>query len=158
MQIPPNPELFEGVPFPKRDQAPPEYRWDPTFPGTLKPGLVEDNFPLDKVLESDVYERMVYDEFDMDERVADIIEPEEDLLEWLAKKGRLIPKDAEDNDFELDAETQIATSGDAEEMDGFADDDSKMIAYYSRQSEGSAEGASLDFGGFSESSDYDAGF
>lgn len=155
MQLPPPGQ--EGPPLAEADRGPPEYKWDPDFPGTLKPGTVEDNFPLHRVLSSDVYENMVYQELDMDERCQEIFEPDDDLLEWLAKEGRLIPRDANNDDLDLDVDTHISSMSD-DDLD-FADDDSKMIAYYSRQGEGSTTGASSDFGGFSESSvDVDAGF
>lgn len=147
MQIPPFGQ--EEPPLTKEERGPPDYKWDPNFPGTMKPGQVEDNFPLRKVLESDVYERMEYQELDADERDPHIFEPDEDLLEWLARHGRLIPRGASDDEFEMEAERQI--SGITEEDLDFADDDSQMIAYYSRQGEGTATGSSPDFGGFSES-------
>lgn len=130
--------------------GPPAYKWDPNFPGTLKPGSVDENYPLRAVLESDVYDNMVYEELDMDDRTPFVFPPEEDLLEWLAKEGRLLPRDVPEDEFDSEAEKQI--SGITEEDLEFADDDSKMIAYYSRQGEGSAAGASSDFGGFAESS------
>lgn len=155
MQLPP-PGIYD-VPLSDEDIETPEYRWQQEFPGTLKPGLVDDNFPLQRVLDSGVYKNMVYDEFDMDERYADIFEPDEDLLEWLAKEGRLIARDAGDEEFDTEAETQISSIAD-DDLD-YADDDSKMLAYYSRQSGRSSFGADLDFGGFSESTtDYDSGF
>lgn len=101
---------------------------------------------------------MVYDEFDMDERVAEIVEPDEDLLEWLDRNNRLIPHDAPTDDFDLDSDPQMTVL--TEDDLNYADDDSKMIEYYSKQSEGAQTGTSLDFGGFSDSGsrDYDAGF
>lgn len=115
----------------------------------MKPGSVDDNFPLHRVLESDVYERMEYEELDIDERTARVFEPGEDMLQWLSKQGRLLPKDISDQDFEMEAEKQM--SGITEEDLEYADDDSKMIAYYSKQGEGSALGSSADFGGFADS-------
>lgn len=155
MQLPP-PDQYEP-PLADSDLPPPDYKWDPDFPGTLKPGTVEDNFPLHSVLSSDVYENMKYEELDMDERCPDLFEPDEDLLEWLAKEGRLIGCDTENEDMEMESDAQI--DGIADDELGYGDDDSKMIAYYTRQGEGSVEGASPDFGGFSESSaDVDPGF
>lgn len=148
MQIPP-PGHVEP-PLTPEEKGPPGYKWNPDYPGTLKPGLAPDNFPLEEVLSSGVYERMEYQELEMDEKDMTIFAPDEDLLEWLAKEGRLIPRGASDDEFETEAERQI--SGITEEDLDFADDDSKMIAYYSRQGEGSSAGASPDFGGFSESS------
>lgn len=120
---------------------------------------MDDNFPLERVLESDVYKNMVFDEFDMDERVAEIVEPDDDLLEWLDRNNRLIPRDATTDDYDLDsADAQMAALTE-DDLD-YADDDSKMIEYYSKQSEGAQSGTSLDFGGFSDSgsTDGDAGF
>lgn len=99
---------------------------------------------------------MVYDEFDMDERVAEIVEPDDDLLEWLDRNNRLIPRDATTDDFDLESEAAQMTDDDLD----YTDDDSKMIEYYLKQSEGADTGTSLDFGGFSDSSptDSDAGF
>lgn len=154
MLVPPpyyNPPLHED------DQPPPNYKWNPNFPGTMKPGLTPDNFPLEKVLASDVIDRMVYEEIDMDARTRHIFAPDDDLLEWIAKKGRLIPSDVANEDIEMEPDTQL--EGITEEDLDYADDDSKMIAYYSKQGEGSATGSSFDFGGFSESSmDNGAGF
>lgn len=156
MQLPP-PNQYEP-PLPEEERAPPDYKWDPDFPGTLKPGTVEDNYPLARVLASDVYENMVYEELDMDERCQDLFEPDEDFLEWLMKEGRLIPRNTENEDIEMEPDSQM--DGITEDELGYGDDDSKMIAYYSRQGEGSVEGSSSDFGGFSESSAdvVDAGF
>lgn len=94
----------------------------------------------------------------MDERVAEIVEPDEDLLEWLDRNNRLIPRDAATDDFDLDSDAQT-TALTEDDLD-YTDDDSKMIEYYSKQSEGAQTGTSLDFGGFSDSgsADYDAGF
>ncbi|CAN8073549.1 unnamed protein product [Agarophyton chilense] len=153
MQIPP-PD-FEEPPLTALQKGPPGYRWNPDFPGTLKPGLEPDNYPLEEVMNSGVYERMEYTELDIDERDTRIFEPDEDFLEWLAKKGRLIPRGASDEEFETEAQRQI--SGITEEDLDFGDDDNRMIAYYSRQGEGTAQGAGQDFGGFSEPA-VDAGF
>ncbi|KAI0558433.1 hypothetical protein FGB62_211g016 [Gracilaria domingensis] len=153
MQIPP--PGHEQPPLSELEKGPPGYKWNPDYPGTMKPGLEPDNYPLEDVMTSGVYERMEYTEMDIDERDPRVFEPDEDLLEWLAKHGRLIPRGASDDEIETEAERQI--SGITEEDLDFGDDDSRMIAYYSRQGEGSASGAGQDFGGFSESSG-DAGF
>lgn len=156
MLIPPKPNKDIEPPLSPEQVGPPEYKWDPNFPGTLKPGLVDDNYPLSEVLESGVYENMKYEELDMDGREPQIFELEEDLLEWLSKQGRLISRDAEDDDeFETDVEKQM--NGITEEDLEFRDDDSRMIAYYSKQGEGSAMGTGSDFGGFADIED-DPGF
>lgn len=152
-QIPP-PNGYWEPPLSEEQRGPPRYAWDPTFPGTLKPGSVDDNFPLEKVLASDVYRRMEYVEMDIDERTPQVFPPDEDFLEWLAREGKLLPRGLSDDEFDTEAEKQM--TGITEEDLEFADDDSKMLAYYSRQGEGSAAGASSDFGGFSESSASDA--
>lgn len=148
MQLPPATNYWEP-PLTEAQKGPAEYKWDPNYPGTLKPGLSEDNYPLEDVLNSGVYENMVFEETDMDDRTPLVFPLQEDLLEWLAKEGRLIPKDAADEDLDVEAEKQI--KGITEEDLEYNDDDDKMIAYYSKQGEGSALGASNDFGGFSES-------
>lgn len=154
MLIPP---AHYNVPLSDEDKGPKGYKWDPNYPGTLKPGSVPDNYPLEDVLNSDVYENIVYEEWDIDERHPSIYEQQvdEDFLEWLDKQGRLIPRDSEDEDmFEPEAGTQASIPED--DLD-YADDDSKMIAYYSRNSNGAS--SDFDFGGFSESTfDYDAGY
>ena len=147
-QLPP--ASHEEPPLTDEQKGPPGYKWNPDYPGTLKPGSVEDNYPLWRVLESDVYEKMQYEERDLDERDPIIFEPDEDLLHWLAEQGRLLPRGMSEEEFEMQAETQI--SGMTEEELDYADDDSKMIAYYSKQGEGTAAGASSDFGGFADSS------
>lgn len=147
MQLPPG--SHEEPPLTDLEKGPPGYKWDPSFPGTLKPGSEEDNYPLDIVLASGVYERMQFQELDMDELDKQIFTPDEDFLQWLAVHGRLLPRDLTEEELESEAEKQI--SGITEEDLDFADEDSKMIAYYSRQGEGSSAGASADFGGFSES-------
>ncbi len=156
MQLPPPGSHWEP-PLTAEQRGPENYKWDPNFPGTLKPGTCEDNWPLADVLASGVYERMVYQEFDTDECKPVIAEPDEDLLEWLAREGRLIPRDVSEDEF--DVEPDRHTVGITEEDLEYGDDDGKMLAYYSRQGEGSAAGSSTDFGGFSESfTDADAGF
>lgn len=155
MLIPPK---HYDLPLTDDEKISPDYEWDPAHPGTLKPGTVPDNYPLEDVLNSDVYEKMVYEELDVDERHPSIYaqELEEDFLEWLEKAGRLIPRDSEDEDmFESEADTQV--SGISEDDLDYADDDSKMIAYYSRQ--GDVSSSDPEFGSFSESTfDYDAGY
>lgn len=146
MQLPP--DTHEEPPLTRDQLGPVNYKWDPDYPGTLKPGSVDDNYPLRRVLESDVYENMVYEELDIDERSPYVYPPEEDMLQWLAREGRLLPREMTDDEFDSEVDKQI--SGITAEDLEFADDDSKMIAYYSRQGEGSAAGASSDFGGFSE--------
>lgn len=146
MQLPP-PAQRELEPGLTEEQRGPEgYKWNPDFPGTLKPGTCADNFPLEDVLASGVYERMKYEEVDTDECRPVVHKPDVDLLEWLSREGRLIARDADEEDLE-----QTTTEVVDEDLE-FADDDDKMLAYYSRQREGSAAGASADFGGFSESS------
>lgn len=149
MQLPPASHVERCEPPYSEDQiGPPDYKWDPAYPGTLKPGTVDDNFPLKRCLESDVYDNMKYEEYDIDERTPRVFAPEEDLLQWLSQQGRLLPRGLSDDEFDTEAEKQM--SGITEEDLEFADDDSKMIAYYSKQGEGSAAGASADFGGFAE--------
>lgn len=156
MLIPPKPNRDVEPPLTPEQKGPPEYKWNPDYPGTLKPGSVDDNYPLSKVLESDVYDNIVYEELDMYEREPQIFEVDEDLLEWLAKQGRLIPRGAE-NDEEFETEMEKQVNGITEEDLEFGEDDSRMIAYYSRQGEGSAMGAGNDYGGLADS-EYDAGF
>lgn len=121
----------------------------------MKPGLVEDNYPLKDVMESEVYNNMVYDEFDMDERCCDICEPDLDFLEWLSKEGRLIPREAENDEIEMEPDAQL-TEFSEDDMD--YNDDSKMIAYYSRQTDENATSTDFEFSGFSDTPDYDAEF
>lgn len=156
MQLPP-PGAIPSPPLTEEQVGPPDYKWDPAYPGTLKPGSKEDNFPLDEVLASGVYERMQYQEYDTDACDPVIVEPDEDLLEWLAREGKLIPRNATEDEFDLEADRQA--TGITEEDLEYGEDDDKMLAYYSRQGEGSAAGASADFGGFAESyTDAGAGF
>lgn len=148
MQLPP-PAIRKLEPELSPEQkGPPGYKWDPNYPGTMKPGSEKDNWPLEEVLASGVYERMKYVEVDTDECKPIIHKPDEDLLEWLSKKGRLLPPDADEDDIEMEDETKVIADDELE----YAEDDDKMLAYYSKQREGSAAGTSPDFGGFSESS------
>lgn len=143
MQRPPasqvelQPELPEGM------RAPEGYKWDPDFPGTIKPGLSDDNYPLDEILQSGVYERMKYEEKDIDACEPIVHKTDEDLLEWLKKLGRLLPRDADVGDDAVAEALAVADDDDN-------DEDKAMLAYYSRQRDGApTEG---DFGGMSDSS------
>lgn len=148
MQLPPA-SHFEP-PLSEEQRGPPDYKWDPAYPGTMKPGSVDDNYPLQRVLDSDVYEVMQYEELDIDDRTPRVFIPGEDMLHWLSNQGRLMPKDISDQDFELEAEKQMSAI--TEEDLEYGDDDTKMIAYYSKQGQGSAAGSGADFGGFADSS------
>lgn len=155
MLIPPK---HYQLPLTDEEKLSANYNWDPSYPGTLKPGTVPDNYPLEDVLNSDVYEKMVYEELDVDERHPSIYEQQldEDFLDWLEKAGRLIPRDSEDEDM-FESETDEQVSGITEDDLDYGDDDSKMIAYYSRQ--GDVSSPDFEFGSFSESTfDYDAGY
>lgn len=155
MQLPP--AAHEEPPLTDEEKGPPGYVWNPDFPGTLKPGTVNDNFPLEKVLASDVYERMQYEELEMDEIQTHIFQPDQDILQWLAENKRLLPRGVSDEEFETEAERQI--SGITEEDLDYGEEDEKMIQYYYKQGEGNSAGAGTDFGGFAESStDATAGF
>lgn len=144
MQLPP-PDILALEPLlPKEMAGPPDYKWDPDFPGTIKPGQCEDNFPLEDVLNSGVYERMKYDERDIDECAPVIHEPDEDLLQWLAKEGRLLPRDVDiaNNDEVLAMKGGVATVAE-EDLADFnnntgEEDDKSMLAYYSRQKDSPA--------------------
>lgn len=150
MQIPPDVETRFEPPLTEDHLGPPEYKWNPDFPGTIAPGIGQDDcFPLEQVLNSGVYENMVFEELDMYERTPEIFTPDEDLLEWLDKQGRLLNEDSEDWKLDSDVEKQIA--GVTEDDLDFSDDDDKMLAYYSRQGEGSSIGSGQDFGGIAES-------
>lgn len=157
MQIPPDYETRFEPPLTEEHLGPPGYKWDPDYPGTMAPGIgQEDRFPLQEMLDSGVYENMVYEELDMYERTSEIFKPDEDLLEWLGHQGRLITEDSDDWVFDTDTEKQ--TAGVTEEDLDYADDDEKMLAYYSRQGEGSAIGSGQDFGGIAESGIVDTSF
>lgn len=145
MQIPPDWKTRPEPPLDELQVGPPDYTWDPTFPGTLKPGnKLDDCFPLQTVLDSKVYERMVYQELDMYDICEDIHTPDDDLLAWLSREGRLLG--GEEDEDEEGTKTGVAE----EELD-FSEEDDKMLAYYSKQGEGSSVGASSDFGGMAES-------
>ena len=150
MQLPPFPQ--EEPPLTEEEAGPEGYKWNPDFPGTLKPGSEPDNFPLDKVLASGVYERMEYQEIDMDDCTPEVFPLEEDMLEWLVKQGRMLPRGVSEDEFDTEAERQI--TGITEEDLEFADDDSKMIAYYSKQGDGGLSA----FGPFGEGDYNNSGF
>jgi hypothetical protein len=146
-QVPPDWATRPEPPLDEDQRGPVGYVWDPNFPGTLKPGLkLDDCFPLEVVLDSEVYERMVYQELDKYAICPEIHSPDEDLLEWLAKEGKLLVEDEE-----LEDEAQRQVMGVTEEDLDFSEEDDKMLAYYSKQGEGSSLGASSDFGGIAES-------
>lgn len=148
MQLPPDHATRDVPPLDESQRGPDGYKWDPNFPGTLRPGLsMDDCFPLESVMNNGVYERMEYEELDMYAICDEIHKPDNDLLEWLAKEGRLL---GDDGEVEGEAESQVA--GVTEEDLDFSDEDDKMLAYYSKQGEGSSVGASSDFGGIAESS------
>jgi hypothetical protein len=150
MQLPPHPAAWTEPPLTEEQRGPDTYIWDPNYVGTMHPGLGEpDCFPLDEVMTSGVYERMVYQELDRYERSPEIFQPDEDLLEWLVTVDRLLPRGMDDAELEMEAEKQVA--GITEEDLEFGEEDSRTLAYYSRQGEGSSLGASPDFGGLAES-------
>jgi hypothetical protein len=150
MQLPPNPAAWPEPPLTPEQIGSELYKWDPTYPGTMSPGIGEpDCFPLDEVMNSGVYERMVYQELDMYDRSPEIYQPDADLLEWLVKTDRILPRDMDDAELEMEAEKQIV--GITEEDLDFGDEDARTLAYYSRQGEGASYGASPDFGGLAES-------
>jgi hypothetical protein len=150
MQLPPNPAAWPEPPLTEEQLGPDTYKWDPAFLGTLHPGIGEpDCFPLDEVMSSGVYERMKYQELDRYERSPELFDPDEDLLEWLVGVDRLLPRDIDDAELEMEVEKQIA--GITEEDLEFGEEDSRTLAYYSKQGEGSSLGSSSDFGGLAES-------
>lgn len=153
MLVPPFKQI--EPPLTPQELGPKGYTWNDDYPGTMKPGQVEDNFPLERVLASDVFEKMQYQELDMDERADEIFGPDEDLLDWLSKNNRLITKGASDEDIDM----QMNASDSEQENAPFVeDDDDKMIAYYTKQGEGSSTGSSFDFGGFADSTSDFSGF
>lgn len=148
MQIPPK-DIRDIEPPLSADMAGPDtYKWDPNYPGTIKPGTHPENFPLADVLASGVYERMYYTEVDYDDCEPVIHEPDEDLLEWIAKQGRLLPRDEDGDEPTVNVPDPESLAED--DLDFEQDDDKSMLEYYSRQRDGAAD--SSDFGGVSESS------
>lgn len=126
MQLPPasafQPPLTE-------DMKPPEnYTWDSDFPGTLKPGKVPDNFPIQAVLDSGVFDKMMFQELDEDERDGDMTPLSDDLLEFMAVNGRLLDEEAEAETGESGARGRMA----GEELDFGGDEEDKVLQLYSR--------------------------
>jgi hypothetical protein len=123
----------------------------------MHPGIQQDDcFPLAEALASGVYDRIQFQELDLYERSSELFKIDEDLLEWLARENRFLSSDGDSDDLEADADKQLA--GVTEEDLDFADDDDKMLAYYSKQGEGSAVGAGSDFGGLADSSSFESSF
>ncbi|GAB0495729.1 hypothetical protein MMPV_007034 [Pyropia vietnamensis] len=126
MQLPPasafQPPLAEEL------QPPKGYTWDPNFPGTLKPGMVPDNFPIQSVLESGVFENMAFRELDEDERDGDMTPLSDDLLEFLAVNGRLLDEATEAET----ADGNVVSRLPGEELDFGGDEEDKVLQLYSR--------------------------
>jgi len=107
---------------------PKNYRWSPDFPGTLKPGLVPDNFPIPQVLESGVYDNMKFQELEADDRDGDMTPLSDDLLEFMAVNGRLLDEEAEAETGEGGARGRLV----GEELDFGGDEEDKVLQLYSR--------------------------
>lgn len=126
MQLPPA-SAFQP-PLTEEMQPPENYTWDPDFPGTLKPGKVPDNFPIQAVLDSGVFDNMKFQELDEDERDGDMTPLSDDLLEFLAANGRLLDEATEAEAGEGPARGRMA----GEELDFGGDEEDKVLQLYSR--------------------------
>eukprot|EP00179_Madagascaria_erythrocladioides_P004550 CAMPEP_0198310764 /NCGR_PEP_ID=MMETSP1450-20131203/2711_1 /TAXON_ID=753684 ORGANISM="Madagascaria erythrocladiodes, Strain CCMP3234" /NCGR_SAMPLE_ID=MMETSP1450 /ASSEMBLY_ACC=CAM_ASM_001115 /LENGTH=145 /DNA_ID=CAMNT_0044013611 /DNA_START=164 /DNA_END=601 /DNA_ORIENTATION=+ len=120
----------------------PEFNWNKEYVGTMVPGTDGDNFPLEDIMH--VAGSMKYDELDEDERVAEILEPDEDILEWLASKGRLIPRGVEEDDDEFEMKRQM--TGITEEDLEFDGDEDDMLSYYNRHDNPSQDPYANEYG------------
>jgi len=132
MQLPPS-TAFQP-PLTPEMLPPKNYTWSPDFPGTLKPGLVPDNFPISQVLESGVYDNMKFQELEADDRDGDMTPLNDDLLEFMAVNGRLLDEEAEAETGEGGARGRLV----GEELDFGGDEEDKVLQLYSRSASAAA--------------------
>ena len=103
---------MQDLPFPLPYEVPPlpkpfsDYEWDPTYPGTMKPGLRLENQELDDVLEmwKDKENGNVM-ELPRDQLWQVPLKPPEDILTWLARIGLL--DESEDGDDSTRADSSL---------------------------------------------------
>lgn len=87
------------------------YEYDPFFPGTAPPGIVEENFPLKEVLKLNINNLNVQ-EFSRDQHCGVIRGSDESILDWLENKNRVKPREKEDLRDDLVEKNQILIEDD----------------------------------------------
>ena len=105
-----------------------DYEWDPSYPGTFKPGLTRENKNLDEVLAAwEGKENPAALQMPRDQLWQVPLAPPEDILSWLGRVGLLKDDDADDNeeenlgggdsllDDEFDLDEELTTDGATEE-------------------------------------------
>lgn len=94
------------------------YTFDPLFPGTAPPGLVEENIPLREVLKLKINNQNVQ-KFSRDQQCGVIRGADESILDWLESKGKLKPRLKEDvkEEFSEKSQTLLEDEFDFEVVD-----------------------------------------
>mmetsp|Transcript_17704 Transcript_17704/g.44746 ORF Transcript_17704/g.44746 Transcript_17704/m.44746 type:complete len:134 (+) Transcript_17704:794-1195(+) len=94
-------EIYKKVIGKKADT----YKFDPNFPGTAPPGLIEENIPLREVLKLKIDNQNVQ-EFSRDQQCGVIRGADESILDWLESKGKIKPRLKEDTKEDLTEKNQ----------------------------------------------------
>eukprot|EP00282_Hemiselmis_andersenii_P018290 CAMPEP_0114141104 /NCGR_PEP_ID=MMETSP0043_2-20121206/17736_1 /TAXON_ID=464988 /ORGANISM="Hemiselmis andersenii, Strain CCMP644" /LENGTH=119 /DNA_ID=CAMNT_0001235235 /DNA_START=135 /DNA_END=494 /DNA_ORIENTATION=- len=81
------------------------YKFDPNFPGTAPPGLIEENIPLREVLKLKIDNQNVQ-ESSRDQQCGVIRGADESILDWLESKGKIKPRLKEDTKEDLNEKNQ----------------------------------------------------
>lgn len=79
----------------KKNHSESLYKYDKKYPGTAPPGTVEENFPLNEVLNLKINNLNVQ-EYSRDEQCGVVRGADEGILDWLKKKGKIKPRSSED--------------------------------------------------------------
>jgi hypothetical protein len=124
LQEPPFPLPYDVPKMPKPFS---DYEWDPTFPGTFKPGMRGENHDLEDVLAMwEGRDNPACMELPQDQLWQVPLAPAEDILSWLGRIG-LLEKDEDsaeeeesfnrgdsllDEEFDLDEDALMAEGGD----------------------------------------------
>jgi hypothetical protein len=87
------------------------YNYNPNFPGTAPPGMVEENVPLSEVLQLNINNLNVQ-EFSRDQHCGVIRGSDESILDWLENKNRVKPREKEDLRDDLVEKNQILIEDD----------------------------------------------
>mmetsp|Transcript_2009 Transcript_2009/g.4093 ORF Transcript_2009/g.4093 Transcript_2009/m.4093 type:complete len:172 (+) Transcript_2009:14-529(+) len=96
---------FEEVYEKKIKMKSESYQFDPKFPGTAPPGLIEENIPLREVLKLKIDNQNVQ-EFSRDQQCGVIRGADESILDWLESKGKIKPRLKEDTKEDLSQKNQ----------------------------------------------------
>jgi len=95
-----------------------DYVWDPDFPGTLKPGLKDEQYTLDEVFEMwEGKENPNVMEYPQDEVIQLPLKPPEDILAWLERRGLLDTVSDDDEDEMTASDTLLDDEFDLDDSD-----------------------------------------